>query len=81
MNGPDQHHNALRVLPNDKIGQLKERLEERVDLPSSYQTLFLHGQQLDDDLRLDSNNPDEMNDNDDKSPTDGKVGAAAYPLL
>ena len=79
VNGPDQHHNALRVLPNDKIGQLKERLEERVDLPSSYQTLFLHGQQLDDDLRLDSSNPDEMNDNDDKSPIDGKAGAAAYP--
>ena len=81
VNDPDQHHNALRVLPNDKIGQLNERLEERVDLPTSYQTLSCHGQQLDDDLRLDSSNSDEMNDDDDKSPTYGKAGAAARPSL
>ena len=81
VNGPDQHHNALRVLPNDKIDQLNESLEERVDPPSSYQTLFRHRQQLDDDLRPDSSNSDEMNDDDDKSPTNGKAGAAAHPPL
>jgi hypothetical protein len=81
VNGPDQHHNALRVLPNDKIDQLNESLEERVDPPPSYQTLFRHRQQLDDDLRLDSSNSDEMNDDDDKSPTNGKAGAAAHPPL
>ena len=81
VNGPDQHHNAFRVLPNDKIDQLNESLEERVDPPPSYQTLFRHRQQLDDDLRPDSSNSDEMNDDDDKSPTNGKAGAAAHPPL
>jgi hypothetical protein len=81
VNGPDQHHNALRVLSNDKIDQLNESLEEHVDPPSSYQALFRHRQQLDDDLRLDSRNSDEMNDDDDKSPTNGKAGAAAHPPL
>ncbi len=81
QNGPDQHHNTLRVLPNDKIDQLNESLEERVDPPPSYQTLFRHRQQLDDDLRPDSSNSDEMNDDDDKSPTNGKAGAAAHPPL
>jgi hypothetical protein len=81
VNGPDQHQNALRVLPNDKIDQLNESLEERVDPPPSYQTLFRHRQQLDDDLRPASGNSDEMNDDDDKSPTNGKAGAAAHPPL
>jgi hypothetical protein len=81
VNGPDQHQNALRVLLNDKIDQLNESLEERVDPPPSYQTLFRHRQQLDDDLRPDSGNSDEMKDDDDKSPTNGKAGAAAHPPL
>jgi hypothetical protein len=81
VNGPDQHQNALRVLLNDKIDQLNESLEERVDPPPSYQTLFRHRQQLDDDLRPDSGNSDEMNYDDDKSPTNGKAGAAAHPPL
>jgi len=81
VNGPDQHQNALRVLLNDKIDQLNESLEERVDPPPSYQTLFRHRQQLDDNLRPDSGNSDEMNDDDDKSPTNGKTGAAAHPPL
>jgi hypothetical protein len=70
------------ALPTIKdLVKLNESLEERVDPPPSYQTLFRHRQQLDDDLRPDSGNSDEMKDDDDKSPTNGKAGAAAHPPL
>jgi hypothetical protein len=52
VNDPDQYHNALLVLPNDKIDQLKERLEARVNFNPPFQRLYLRGEQLDDDLTL-----------------------------
>ena len=52
INGPDQHHNAMRVLPSDKIHQVKKLLEDRVGLHPSSQTIFFRGAQLDDFLTL-----------------------------
>ena len=51
-NGPDQHQNALLVLPSDKIRRVKELLEDRVGLKPSFQTIFLRGTQIDDNLTL-----------------------------
>jgi len=52
VNGPDQLHHAIKALPKDKISHLKETLDPRVDLRPSFQTLYLQGEQLDDDLTL-----------------------------
>jgi hypothetical protein len=52
VQGPDQHHNTVMVLPSDRIRQVKELLAKWVILQPSSQTLFLRGNQLDDNLTL-----------------------------
>jgi hypothetical protein len=52
VHGPDRHQNTVMVLPSDKIRRVKDLLESRVDLQPSSQTLFLYGNQLDDNLIL-----------------------------
>ena len=50
--GPDQHQNTVQVLPSDRIRRVKELIEHRVDLQPSLQTMFLNGDQLDDNTIL-----------------------------
>jgi hypothetical protein len=52
VHGPDRHQNTVGVMPSDKIRRVKELLANRVVLQPSSQTLFLNGQQLDDNLIL-----------------------------